>query len=221
MRDYDSSIEQAIEEDKPVVSPKESEPELSSDDIHPFGGCDRSLGHYKAIGVSLLKIESGSFVYGYSSQRSAQEFRENVATVPVETLESYLEDLLDRHVNLDVLFISRPGLFNSVDALTIASLAGSCMVGMYISWVSNTPIVGALATLLLSLPVVTVWYRSPFGSLARRVNFARIVSREVARRRGGGIDKDDAGINSGFSLRHLLGGDQEVLGSAPARRTYH
>lgn len=192
---------------------------------HPFGGCNKSLNHYRTIGQTLLKIESGGLYYGYSSQRTVQEFREAVAVVPVELLEAYLEDLLDRRVNQDILFIARPGIWNSLDILTIASLLGSVVVGMYLSLQSHSALVGGFATLSLALPVITVWFRSPVGNLARRLTFARILSREIARRRGS--DKD--GEKPSFSIRRLLGGEQEQsLDPTPAssrsrfsRNTYH
>lgn len=187
--------------------------------LHPFGGCNDSLSQYKIIGRALIVVEQDSLVYGYGSQRAVQEFREGVASVSVEMLESYLEDLLDSQVALDHLYIARPGFWKSVDLLTILSLLGSCAVGTYVSLTSGAPLTGLSSTLLLALPVVTVWHRSPFGHLARRVSFARIVSKEVARRRGSDKDGSAEGANTGFSLRTLLGGDPEPRGSAPVRST--
>jgi hypothetical protein len=193
--------------------------ECPSDVLHPFGGCNDSLSQYKIIGRALIMVEQESLVYGYGSQRAVQEFRERVASVSVEMLESYLEDLLDSQVALDLLYIARPGFWKSVDLLTVISLLGSCAVGTYVSLTSGAPLVGLSSTLLLALPVVTVWHRSPFGHLARRVSFARIVSKEVARRRGSDKDGSAESANTGFSLRTLLGGEPEAVGSAPARRT--
>lgn len=184
----------------------------------PFGGCNYSLDQYKIIGRALLMVEQESLVYGYGSQRAVQEFRERVASVAVEMLESYLEDLLDSKIALDLLYIVRPGFWKSFDLLTILSLIGSCAVGTYVSLTSGAPLVGLCSTLLLALPVVTVWHRSPFGHLARRVSFARIVSKEVARRRGSDKEGTAESASTGFSLRTLLGGEPEAVGSAPARR---
>lgn len=188
-----------------------------SDLQHPFGGCNDSLSQYRIIGRALIVVEQDSLVYGYGSQRAVQEFREGVASVSVEMLESYLEDLLDSQVALDHLYIARPGFWKSVDLLTVLSLLGSCAVGTYVSLTSGAPLVGLSSTLLLALPVVTVWHRSPFGHLARRVSFARIVSKEVARRRGSDKDGSAEGATTGFSLRTLLGGEPEPVGSAPVR----
>lgn len=192
---------------------------LSSDGVHPFGGCNDSLSQYRIIGRALIVVEQDSLVYGYGSQRAVQEFREGVASVSVEMLESYLEDLLDSQVALDHLYIARPGFWKSVDLLTVLSLLGSCAVGTYVSLTSGAPLVGLSSTLLLALPVVTVWHRSPFGHLARRVSFARIVSKEVARRRGSDKDGSTETANTGFSFRTLLGGEPEPVGSAPVRST--
>jgi hypothetical protein len=145
-----------------------------------------------------------------------------VASVCVEILESYLEDLLDPRVGLELLYVARTGLWRSIDLLTGFSLLGSCVVGGYISYISGAPLVGLSSTFLLILPVIAVWHRSPLGNMARRVAFARIVSKEVGRRRGGGDREVSSNVVGGaraFSLRNFLGAEPEnVTSSAPVRR---
>ena len=151
---------------------------------HPFGGCDKLLNHYKTIGETLLSIEAQYLYYAYGSHAVQQEFRERVSFVSVEILESYLEDVLDRSVSLDFLHIVRPGIWNRFDILTIISVICAGAAGAYLSLYSHSSLIGVLVTCSLVLPVLIVWFRSPFGTLARRVGFARIISHEIARRRG-------------------------------------
>ena len=62
---------------------------------HPYSRSVKLVSDYRTIGTELLRYESGTRSYGYQSFSAFTGFREGVAFVSVEVLESYLEDLLD------------------------------------------------------------------------------------------------------------------------------
>ena len=68
------------------------------DDAQQNNSSNRLLEQYQTIGIELQIVEDNG---------SVAAFREGVCTIPVEVLESYLEDLLDLSVGEVVLNLNR------------------------------------------------------------------------------------------------------------------
>jgi hypothetical protein len=107
-----------------------------------------------------------------------------VAFVPVEALESYLDDLLDLAVHDDSLFIRK-----SQPAKRALFLLGLCCATL--SYLVFATVTGAASAALPLLIVVTfcagigsALYFLPRTKVLRRFSFATVISREIARRRG-------------------------------------
>jgi hypothetical protein len=113
-----------------------------------------------------------------------RDFRTSVSFVPVEVLESYLDDLLDLGVSDDSLFIRRP----RTSRRALALLMLSAVTALYLV------VTAEITPSAVSLPVVvTVAFLAGLGSalyflprskVVRRFSFATVVSREIASRRG-------------------------------------
>lgn len=153
-------------------------------DVHPFGGCNRLLEQYQQVGRSLIAYErrvGGALIPAQSFMR---DFRTSVSFVPVEVLESYLDDLLDLGVSDDSLFIRRP----RTSRRALALLMLSAVTALYLV------VTAEITPSAVSLPVVvTVAFLAGLGSalyflprskVVRRFSFATVVSREIASRRG-------------------------------------
>lgn len=148
---------------------------------HPFGGCNRLLTHYQTIGGVLLKLEELHIRYSYGSSRVSKEFRQAVCFVPVEVLESYLEDLLDLESSEESLFIKRQVYKTQLKILLLCLLS----VAAFYFMSPNFGLIGkTVGYLLLSLPLIVLWSMTPYGALARRIRFGRLLSQEISRRRG-------------------------------------
>lgn len=165
----------------------------------PFGGCNRLLEQYQQTGRALLDYERrlcGALIPG---PRFSREFGHAVAFVPVEVLESYLDDLLDVGVSDDSLFISK--LKPAKRALALIAIAVTAL-GTSAFEVSG----GATLASLTALILVTFFsglgaalYFIPRMKVIRRFSFATVVSGEIARRRG--HDRTTVG---GFATRLLM-----------------
>lgn len=194
--------------------------------LSPFGGCNRLLEQYQQTGQALLEYERricGALIPG---QRQNREFGHAVAFVPVEVLESYLDDLLDVGVSDESLFIKklqpakRAWVLSAVGLTAFMTSAIEVMNGATLASVTALILVTFLAGLGAAL------YFIPRMKVLRRFSFATVVSGEIARRRG--HDRTNVG---GFATRLLmreLWQRGEVQGSAlplhPARiaaRYYH
>lgn len=151
---------------------------------HPFGGCNRLLSQYTCIGAELLKYEASTRRYGYGSFSAFSHFRQGVSFVPVEVLESYLEDLLDLDVPEDRLFISRESPNLKWIFVSLLGLSGATSLGLYAASTGASLFASFALTAALALPFAVLWNYAPRGGVTRRMGFAQIVSHEVARRRG-------------------------------------
>ena len=172
-----------------------------ADDIlrSPFGGCNRLLEQYQQTGRALLDYERrlcGALIPG---PRFSREFGHAVAFIPVEVLESYLDDLLDVGVSDDSLFISK--LKPAKRALALIAI-GVTALGASAFEVSGGATLASLTTLI----IVTFFsglgaavYFIPRMKVIRRFSFATVVSGEIARRRG--HDRTNVG---GFATRLLM-----------------
>lgn len=174
--------------------------------IHQFGGCNRLLGHYRTIGGGCLKFEMNSGFYAAQVERAAGEFQETVSFVPVEVLESFLEDLLNPEVPQDSLFIAdkTPAFWFSLQRQLpfVALLAAAAAVLYAASWYGPL-LMAVVVVLLLALGLAIYWHLSSRES-ARRMRFAQLLWHEIARRRGN--LKDEAGFFGGkWNWRSWLG----------------
>jgi hypothetical protein len=186
-----------------------------NDDLAPFGGCTKLLSHYKQVGVALLRYEQvvcGSLLPG---QRYVREFGQGVAFVPVEVLESYLDDLLDLGVTDESLFIckQRPAkralLLVAMCVLTVGYLSYAAITG-------DSSAAWPLLTLVaFSAGIGSALYFLPRTKALRRFSFATVISREISRRRGN--DKTTIGDFATRLLRHELWGVKPAVrpGSLP------
>lgn len=146
---------------------------------HPFGGCNRLLGHYKTIGQELIQIESDG---------SIGSLREGVAFVPVEVLESYLEDLLDLGVKEETLHIQQEHHWLRSWQLIASGFGLAISSGLYAASSGAALPLSLGVVITLGLPFAMIMYFAPKTGLMRRMSFAQILSAEISRRRG--RDKD-------------------------------
>jgi hypothetical protein len=157
----------------------------------------------------------------------SREFSHGVVFVPVEVLESYLDDLLDLGVSDESLFIKKPR--PSTRALVLLCTAFATFLGAVYSIAVGPFEVPIPALLLVTFlaGIGSAFYFVPRTKILRRFGFATIVSREISARRGD--DKTDLG---GFATRLLIrdlwhgreGGRVSRLPPHPARiavRYYH
>lgn len=171
-----------------------------SQSLHPFGGCNKLLEQYRMIGHGLLAYESGACAALIPSARSLRDFSAAVSFVPVEVLETYLDDLLDLGVSDESLFIKkskacwRGRLFLGVLAVAIAGA-----VSVWHGDLAAAFMPALLAITFLS-GIASTLYFLPRTKAIRRFSFATVVSREIGQRRGQG--KSEVG---NFAARFLMG----------------
>ncbi len=151
---------------------------------HPFGGCNRLMNQYSCIGQELLHYELSARRYGYGSFSAFSHFREGVAFVPLEVLESYLEDLLDLEITEAHLGIVRETQPLNWTAVSLVGLCGAIGLGLFAASTGASLLASFALTVALACPFAVLWHFAPRGGATRRMAFAQIVSHEVARRRG-------------------------------------
>lgn len=191
------------------------------------------LAHYRTIGNELLNYERevGGFRAVVRLSKDDEEssglfapplknFREGVSFIAVEVLESYFDDLLDLEVSDRRLYIARVGGVVPSVAISLCGMLGALAVGLY-AVASGAPFWMSFAlTVCLALPFAVMWHFAPEDRLARRVVFAKVLSQEIARRRG-----SDHGIKSRVVdseiLRRLLGRGQPKSAQGAAMGAYH
>jgi hypothetical protein len=167
--------------------------------LSPFGGCNRLLEQYQQTGRALLEYERRICGALIPRQHHNREFGHAVAFVPVEVLESYLDDLLDVGVSDEGLFIKklqpakRAWLLSAIGLAAFMSSAIQVMNGATIASVTALIVVTFLSGLGAAL------YFIPRMKVLRRFSFATVVSGEIARRRG--HDRTNVG---GFATRLLM-----------------
>lgn len=168
--------------------------------LHPFGGCNRLLEQYQQIGRALLAYEQVLCGALIPAQRLVREFSTAVAFVPVEVLESYLDDLLDLGVTDESLFIKKPRPAKRAILLMATALIGLC--GAVCVWEGDltAAFLPALLVTTFLAGIGSAMYFLPRTKVIRRFSLATVVSREVASRRG--LDKTDVGS---FATRFLRG----------------
>jgi hypothetical protein len=184
---------------------------------HAFGGCNNLLQHYQRIGAELCELDSGIRRYGL--MRNYENFRVGVTTVPVEVLESYFEDLIDIEIPEEKLFIRRRNIGHFFQVLSLIGLVGAFAWGLWSVERGASPVVSFFFTLFMSAPFGVLWHCAPRIQIVRRLGFARVISQEIFRRRGGGKD-EGRGANASMVISELLSPQTPSMTGA-ARRIYH
>lgn len=199
-----------------------------NDDRHPFAGCNRLLEQYQQIGRALLSYEGRVGGALIPVHRYMRDFSLGVTFVPVEVLESYLDDLLDLKVCDDSLFIRKPHLSKRAILLLgvgIAALSAITWIGREGEPLMSVP---ALVMVAFLAGLGSALYFLPRTKVLRRFSFATLVSREIAARRG--HDKTSMGdfatklLSREFWIGRASGSRVGNMPPAPARvvfRQYH
>lgn len=160
----------------------------SNDDRHPFAGCGRLLSHYSQVGSALLRCESKISRRGYgfigSTESTDREFAVLVTSVPLEVLESYLDDVLDPDISDEQLFIS---ICRSTARRLGVLMVVFGAIGYFLSEYAKQSYtslarVGVISCIIFS--VLAGAFLIPRTSGIRRFAFATLISREITRRRG-------------------------------------
>jgi hypothetical protein len=141
--------------------------------------------HYRLIGQTLVRCEREAGLLGSSLLARVAEIRASLAAVPIEVLESYLEDLLSPNVSDETLYVRRD---SRAFRLWMSLLMAAAALGVIITFRLDLPfhsflLASTLFTGVLVLVASAFFLRS---SLRRRVLFARVLSRVIADRRGRG-----------------------------------
>jgi hypothetical protein len=178
--------------------------------------------YYLQIGSSLLAIEANCPTC-FNMKEATDEFRISTCYIPFQYLECYLEDLLDRTVSTKYLAISQRKLGGKVDFFALLSLLIGVIFSIYVSMASHSILTGAFLSIVFCLPILGMWSKAPFGKFSRRFTFARIVSSEIARRRG--IDREGRPLTGATVFKRILGiGSRATIESAKVGTTscrYH
>jgi len=149
-----------------------------------FGGCERLLVQYRAIGAALKRYEHSCMLPGFSKvMRSAErELRISLSPIPVEVLESYLEDLLDLELEEGRLFIEQPGV-PLTSTKMVCILAAFGILGGTLGLVAKTT---PITSTLLGAAIALLFFLFCLSKhqTTRRMRFANLISKEANRRRG-------------------------------------
>lgn len=186
---------------------------------HPwFKSGRRSFSqHYKTIGNALVTLErdfSGiKYLMNLSILDNLKEgsalsqlvgcFRVAVSFVPLEVLESFLEDLLDIGISEERLNIQAPGRVSVSSILSVFGLGLSFATGFHVVSTGGSLLFACALMFILVLPAVALWYFAPQFGVFRRFKFAKIVSMEISRRRGSGTE--EPGLRTRLVFEKLLG----------------
>lgn len=196
----------------------------NTDQNHPFGGCNRLLEQYRMIGRGLLAYENRACAPLIPTQRGLKDFAAAVAFVPVEVLETYLDDLLDLGVSDESLFIKRPKTCWGGRALLLVlavALGGAILVALGSLKSAFMP---ALLGITFMAGMASTLYFLPRTKAIRRFSFATVVSREIGQRRG-----QDRGEVGNLASRFLMGDMWKLndytasrsIGISASRRYFH
>lgn len=152
---------------------------------HSFGGCETLKNQYRTIGFELLRCEARASAQFHLSTSIERDFQSSLAFIPVEVLESYFEDLLNPLVTEQKLFISHRSLVRRPFLITISVLGIVCSLvsALHVAAWGYPITISLVVALCLSAPFVITLFTT-LGSSARRMQFARMLSKEIARRRG-------------------------------------
>lgn len=153
-----------------------------------------------------IPLDLGSFF-----KKSRYSFEAGVSFVPVEILESYLEDLLDLQARDEDLYIARARKFSWSAPTALVGIGLAMATGLFAATKGFSLMSSFAVTTILALPFGILWHFSPRDFISRRLRFAKLLQNEVNRRRGGGPYVTTP-------LRSLAGGRMMTKPSAgPAR----
>ncbi len=164
--------------------------------------------HYTLIGKSLLELESQIPFYNFLVSKTPSCLQSNIAFVPTEVLESYLEDLLDFSINDEKLCINKSNLQTPYYLLSLLGLLLAVIFGLQLAYSGATFYMASSGVLLIALPSALVWHLSPKIAPNRRLFFAKILSQEIDRRTGNHPDKTKI-ISRG--LKKFINNDGKTL----------
>ncbi len=147
--------------------------------------CPGGIGlQYQTVGRELIRYEAFESSAGLASIYSYSGFREGVAFIGVEVLESYLDDLLDSTVIDEKLFIARQiSKWNHLYLPLLGFLLAICS-GVGSTQLGASVVLACCLGVILAIPFAMILYVAPRTGLRRRMAFAQVVSEEVLRRRG-------------------------------------
>jgi len=128
-----------------------------------------------------IPIDLGSFF-----KKSRYSFEAGVSFVPVEILESYLEDILDLQTKDEDLYVVNPRSFSWSSLIAIAGMGIAISIGLFAASKGFSLFSSFAITLILALPFGVLWHFSPRDFVSRRMRFAKLLQNEITRRRGGG-----------------------------------
>ncbi len=145
--------------------------------------------HYTLIGKSLLELESQIPFYNFLINKTPNCLQTNLAFIPNEVLESYLEDLLDFSIGDEKLCIQRSNLQTPYYLLSLLGLLLAVIFGLQLAYSGATFYMASTGVLLIAIPSALVWHLSPKIAPNRRLFFAKVLSQEIDRRSGNHQDK--------------------------------
>ncbi len=151
-----------------------------------FGGCRKLASDYRAIGISLLRFEHAcsAILVATNAIEAQEELRTDVASISTETLESYLDDLIDTSLPLDELYLIRGKLnFLSLRGIAFLVMGISALVGL-VTVATDFPLATSAAASPLIL-VATLFALSRHHSV-RRLRFAHVLRTVINSRKGSG-----------------------------------
>ncbi len=157
---------------------------------HPFGGCNRLLDQYRVIGRELLlyererrQVKEFISVRRRTVSKPLQDFRAALSLIPLEVLESYLDDLLDPAITNEALYIGKSSFWRSA-IIPFFGLTVALGIGLLLADQGSSFWLSFVLTILLAIPSALCWYFYPQGLVSRRMMFAQLLSQEIYRRRG-------------------------------------
>ncbi len=185
------------------------------------GACGRYSGlesSYLIVGTALLAFEQKNNYLRISSDTAFTEFREDLVFVPVELLEAYLEDLLNIKIPDSELFISltpRCWLRWSTEfGLVLVSVGLGCLA----SWYGASSSLAMFLVFCCGILPLVLWYYLSHFSARRRLQFAKVLSSEISRRRG----RDEEGRTPGIaSFKDLFIRPRSSGAQGAARIIFH
>jgi hypothetical protein len=151
----------------------------------PFAGCSKLLQQYKTIGSELLVFDKISVVY-FSA---FSELREGLAFVSLEVLESYFDDLLDPEISDESLFIAQKSWYKRPIFFLGLGFLCAVIIGLTAAVHLSSFGFSLLLTISIAFPFAVLAQVIPGARNVRRMRFAKIISKEINRRRGSSDDK--------------------------------
>jgi hypothetical protein len=167
-----------------------------------LNGSNALLNQYRTIGVGLLAVEL-EISKGKAPQIAFQDFRQQVSFVPVEVLESFLEDLLNLKVSNQSLFIElERGWLTNLALRYTPALGFLLAIGLGLQAASEglPSYICFTISVCVAAPFAFLWEMAPRHQV-RRMRFAQLLSKEINRRRG----RPDDGSGVSFQLPGVLG----------------